>query len=72
MEIKSEVDTWTCEHTTKDCVVYISQLSVCLIVIITAIVNLSLSNNDKNQSVWLVLLSSCLGYILPSPSMKKN
>lgn len=64
--------SWDCSHTTRECFIYISQLVVCLIVILTSIVNLSLNYNEKNQNIWLILLSSCLGYILPSPSMKKN
>ncbi len=32
-------------------------------------VNLSIENN-KNDKLWITLLSSAIGYILPSPSLK--
>ena len=47
---------------------YISQVIIIYIVIITCIINLSLGNGDSN--LWTALLSSCLGYMLPNPSMK--
>jgi len=68
---QKETQEWSCEHTTKDCIVYISQLTVCLIIIITSIINLTL-DYTSNRETWLVLLSSCLGYLLPSPTLKKN
>ena len=39
-------------------------------VVITCILNLSLTKDNSN--LWTALLSSCLGYILPSPSIKTN
>ena len=47
---------------------YITQVVVIYIVIITCIVNLSIGNGDSN--LWTALLSSCLGYMLPNPSIK--
>ena len=49
---------------------YIAQIVVIYLVIITCITNLSLSNGDSN--LWTALLSSCLGYMLPNPSIKKR
>ena len=37
-------------------------------VILTAIIHLSIQS--PNKELWLVLLSSSLGYILPSPGLK--
>ena len=43
---------------------------VCLmVVIIASIINISLS--DSNLNLWIALLTSCLGYLLPSPKIKK-
>jgi len=64
---EKEINHW-CGHNQRDCVVYVSQLIICLIVIVSAILNISLNSGLNNQT-WLVLLSSCLGYLLPSPSM---
>lgn len=50
--------------------VYISQIVILYIVIITCIVNLS-CNNGKNE-LWTSLLSYSLGCLLPSPKIKKK
>ncbi len=49
---------------------YLTQVIIIYIVIITCIINLSISNGDSN--LWTALLSSCLGYMLPNPSLKKK
>ena len=49
-------------------VVFISQVIIVYIVVIVSIINLSLEVNDKN--IWIILLSSCLGYLLPNPTPK--
>jgi len=51
-------------------VVYFSQIILIYIVILTCIINLSLRNGDSN--LWTALLSSCLGYVLPSPKFTKE
>ena len=48
-------------------VVFFSQTIVLYIVIIACLVNLSLGNGD--QSLFICLISSCLGYILPNPTL---
>lgn len=52
----------------KSEIVYFSQVIVIYVIIVTCILNLSLKNGDSN--LWTALLSSCLGYILPSPKIK--
>ena len=47
---------------------YLSQIIVIYAIIATAIVHLSLQSD--NRELWLILLSSSLGYILPSPGLK--
>ena len=54
----------------KSQVVYISQIIIIYIIILTCIINLSIGNGDK--TLWCTLLASCLGYILPNPSIKPN
>ncbi len=50
-------------------IVFIVQVVLVYIVVIVSIVNLSIENN-KNDKLWITLLSSAIGYILPSPSLK--
>lgn len=52
----------------KNKVTYLSQVLVIYTIILVAIVHLSLQSPDKE--LWLVLLSSSLGYILPTPGLK--
>lgn len=51
-------------------ITFFSQVIVVYIVIITCIVNLSLNNGDSN--LWTALLSSCLGYLLSSPTIRSH
>jgi FtsH-binding integral membrane protein len=51
----------------KSEIVYFFQMLVVFIIIITSIVNLSLQNGQKE--LWLTLLSSAIGYALPSPTI---
>lgn len=50
-------------------VVFFSQMLVIYTVILAAIFNMSLGNSSQ---VWLVLLSTCIGAILPSPKVKTS
>jgi hypothetical protein len=54
----------------KQEVIYLSQVILIYIVVIACIINLSLW--DANQSLWVSLLSGCIGYILPSPKLRKK
>ena len=52
-------------------IVFFSQLLVILMVISFFIFKLSVSSsNDKDKPVWIALLASALGYILPNPTLK--
>lgn len=51
-------------------VVYFCQVFIIYIVIITCIANLTIGRDEGK--VWIALLSSCLGYLLPNPSIKSN
>lgn len=50
-------------------IVYFCQMIIVYIIIITAVVNLSIQNGSSE--LWISLLSSSIGYILPSPKIKK-
>ena len=47
---------------------FLAQIIVVYIIIITSLVQISLRSPDKE--LWLILLSSSIGYILPSPGLK--
>lgn len=52
----------------KSEIVYFCQMLVVYVIIITSIANLSLQK-EKNE-LWITLLSSAIGYALPSPTLK--
>lgn len=52
----------------KNQVTYWTQIVLVYGIVIASIVHLSLQSPDKE--LWLVLLSSSIGYILPSPGLK--
>ena len=51
-------------------IVYFCQMIIVYVIIITSIINLSLQNGSSE--LWISLLSSCIGYALPSPKLKKG
>lgn len=51
-------------------VVYLCQILVLYSVIVASIYNLTVESN--NDTLWTALLSSCLGYLLPNPTIKKK
>lgn len=51
-------------------IVYFCQMIIVYIIIIASIVNLSIKNGSTE--LWISLLSSCIGYALPSPKLKKS
>lgn len=69
-----EIDTpkpsqWKCctENIPTTQIVFFVQVILVYIVTITCIVNLALGNEPKD--LWVSLLASCLGYILPAPAL---
>ena len=72
VQIDSVSSRWNCfgYKFPRQEVVYFSQTIIIYIVIITALINLSFGIGES--SIWTALLGSCLGYILPHPSIKKD
>lgn len=54
----------------KSEIVYFCQMIVVYVIIITSIANLSLQNGKTE--LWITLLSSAIGYALPSPTLKTS
>ena len=55
---------------TPKLVIYFCQVAAIFAVIVACVVNLSIGN-DKAE-LWSSLLSGALGYLLPSPKLRKN
>ena len=51
-------------------IVYFAQLFMCVALIITCVFMLAL--HDPNKEYWMVVLSSLVGYIMPSPQLQKE
>ena len=70
-ERTSSTGAWNCCSGTfrKDQIAYICQVTILYIIIITALINLSIGNGDK--TLFSTLLTSCIGYLLPNPSIKR-
>ena len=56
-------------HVSQTEIVYFCQIIIVYVIIITSIINLSLQNGISE--LWISLLSSSIGYVLPSPKLKK-
>lgn len=54
----------------KSATVFISQMIVVIGVVTAAIINLSISGTE-NREMWISLLCSTIGYILPAPKLRK-
>ena len=65
---KQPLWVWCGERVPKTQIVFFFQIFVVYCVIGAAITNLSLQQGDKQ--LWTILLSSCIGYLLPNPSLK--
>lgn len=52
----------------KNRLTFFAQIIVVYAIIITSLIQISLRSPDKE--LWLILLSSSVGYILPSPGLK--
>ena len=67
-DVKSDSVSNIINLKSTDHLLFLVQVLVILIVVITSIVNLTIENGNLN--LWTALLSSCLGYILPNPKIK--
>ena len=54
----------------KEEVIYFTQVLLIYIVVVACLVNLSLEFGT--QSLWSSLLSGCLGYLLPNPTIARD
>ena|ERR1700729_2108306 len=67
----SSVSLWFGKLLPRPEVVFISQMLVIYVVIGVSLVNLTRGTGDAHEGkLWIALLSSCLGYILPNPKVE--
>ena len=52
-------------------IVFFSQALIIFTVIVSCIYNLS-KPDRKDETLWSTLLASCLGYMLPAPTISKK
>ncbi len=50
--------------------VFVTQVIIVYVVILCALINLTFYP-EARQELWITLLSSSIGYLLPSPTIKK-
>ena len=50
---------------------FLAQTIIVYIVVITSLINLSFGS-PRDDHVWVALLSSGIGYLLPNPSLRKR
>lgn len=51
----------------SNAVTFYSQIFIVVIVVLACLINLSLK--IEPQTLWITLLTSCVGYILPNPRL---
>lgn len=57
----------------KSEIVYFSQVIIIYAIIVTSLYQLAVQDNDNPlKHLWTSLLSSSLGYLLPSPTIKRK
>jgi len=66
----SDVTVWNIfgRSFTRKAIVFFAQVILLYIVIIACIINLTI--REEKSKIWIVLLSACLGYILPNPTLE--
>ena len=66
-----ERHSWKCFGQTcnRSLVVFLSQFFVILLILACCIVRITLAETCEETTVWTAILSSTVGYILPSPKL---
>ena len=71
--VTSSLGLWFGKIRQRSDIVFLAQMLVIYTVIGVSLFNLSRgSDNDQQENVWMVLLSSCLGYVLPNPKLAQR
>ena len=69
MDEKEEEKQWAvcCSKTSRACIMYTTQ--VCAAGIVMAVALYQLSTDTKSRELWISLLSSSVGLLLPNPKL---
>jgi hypothetical protein len=59
-----------CTKAPKDQVIYCCQLVAALLVIVVGLLNITFTEDDT--CLWSTLVSGAIGYLLPSPHIRKD
>jgi hypothetical protein len=71
--IGSTISSWLGRLRPRPEIVFMSQMLAIFVVIAFSLFNLTRGTvDDKEGKLWVVLLSSCLGYILPNPTIART
>lgn len=54
----------------RSAIIFAAQIITVLVIVITGAIKLTLGT--ENSPVWIVLLSSAVGFILPTPGLKRK
>jgi hypothetical protein len=65
-------ETWVLggQNMPRSEIVFFSQIIIIFIVVVASVVNLSIGNQSKEM--WLIMLSTSVGAVLPNPSLKRS
>lgn len=55
----------------KNKTIFIIQILTILLIILFCLINLTWKLTVANEKVWVGLLGSCIGYLLPNPRLKR-
>ena len=58
------------QYNGSEMVLFACQMLIIFTVVIVSLINLTFEWGSKN--LWIILLTSCLGYILPNPKLKPS
>lgn len=58
-------------HTSKpDVIVFLTQVIILFVVVVTCLFNLTMYPNSETKSLWVTFLTGSLGYMMPNPRFK--
>lgn len=58
-------------HAAKpDVIIFMAQVTILFIVVLTCLLNLTLYPDSDSKSVWISFLTGSLGYMMPNPRFK--
>ena len=73
-DVESAIKNWTCGRLrcSRSLLVFLSQVLLIYVVVGFAIYNLSVGTKEANEKLWIAILSSCIGYLLPNPTLRSR